>query len=209
MLNNNLNIAIAKGKALMEKSNDAFHDFGHAENVEQIALAILNRQKRGVAVELVTITAYWHDIYKASKDRFYLSNIDGKGSSLIAKRELKNILSKKVLKNLLKSIADHDRVIKYILFPKSFSFLSKLLIEADMIDMFNISRWKRGVCSKNMTYPQKVAFCLFELIIMAFLLPQVFTFNKARQLFKIKSKKFWGFFLFKEKYFFKIIANKI
>ena len=209
-LKSSLDAAIARGKVLMGKSNDALHDLKHAENVARMALEIFRSEKtEGVTAGLVSAAAYWHDVYKASKDKFCLNYIDGKGSRLIAEKELVNTLPKEPLKKLLRAVSDHDQVLRYAFFPKSFSLLSKLLIEADMLDVLDIDRWKRGASRKNMTYFQRVVFVLFELMCIALLFPRIFTFEKAQQIFKKKSKEFWDFFLFKEKYFFKIIANKM
>ena len=209
MSKNSLNVAIAEGKTLMKESHDAFHDFLHAQNVEQLALEILeSRGWEKLPAELVGAAVYWHDVYKASKNSFRLSNIDGKASSLIARGKLQKILPKEALDELLAAVANHDRVVRYVLLPRSFSPLAKILIEADMLDMFNANRWKRGVCAQNMTYPQKFIFSLFELLNMAFILPRAFISSKSQEIYKRRSKKFWDFFLFKEKYFLKIITNR-
>lgn len=210
MVKSSLEVAIVKGRGLMKKSNDSLHDLKHAENVEQTALEIFKSEKiEKISTGLVSAAAYWHDVYKASGNGFRLNNIDGRGSRLIAEKELGNTLSEKPLKKLLRAVADHDRVFKYAFSPKSFSPLGRLLIEADMLDVFDIDRWKRGVSRKNMTYFQRVVFVLFELMCIALLFPRIFTFEKAQQIFKKKSKEFWDFFLFKESYFFKIITNRV
>jgi len=206
---NNFNIAISKGKAFMKKSLDTFHDFHHARDVEQLALKIFkDQQQKELTSDLVSMAAYWHDVYKASR-RFRLDNVDGKASKLMTKKNLRSILPKKDLKKVLGAVANHDQVIKYTLFPKSFPPLSKILIEADMLDMFNINRWKRGVNFQNMSYIQKFLFSFFEIVAMSLVLPKAFTFTKSREIYKKRSKEFWKFFLLKEKYFFKVIGNKV
>lgn len=208
----NLELAIKRGKGLMRRAHDTFHDYQHARNVETNALTILKSEKiNHLNPQLVSAAAYWHDVFKASRDKFYLlGNLsDGKRSSEITKRMLEGVLFKKSLDDLLLAVGSHDQVVKYALFPKSFSLLSSLLIEADMIDVVDVERWKRGICPKNMPYWRRIILSLFELFAIVFILPRVFNLSKSREIFRKKWLKFLRFFFLDEGYFWRLILNQV
>lgn len=213
MMETKLKIAIEKGRVLFGKIKDAFHSLDHARRVEKIGLEILKNQTEvKVSPLFVSAAAYWHDIYKM-KNKFSLKIwVDGRKSSLLIVDELKKILPPESLEVLQKAAEKHSQLIKYAFFPHSFSPFERILIEADAIDFLSSERWQEGVHRQNMTYFQKLLFSLYGLtsvFLFSLLSSFFFTFPKSRQIFKREVKNFWNFFLFRDRYFLKVLANRV
>jgi hypothetical protein len=160
--------AIEMGRERMRISKDPIHGIEHAQNVEKHAFEILNSLKddgweidEEVDENLILLSVWWHDCYKALLERKFLINefLEGFRSAKIAEEELKAFVSEKRLKMVIDAIRVHNNFV-YLLFKgKNLPVLTRILIEADAIDAANIERKKkRNACSRTLFHKIAIFF---------------------------------------------------
>lgn len=151
--------AIELGKIWMKNSVNLDHNFEHALNTEKHALKIFPHFK-DLDENLVKITAWWHDAYKArqKKDTLISLIIEGIKSVEIFEREVGKYISPKRKKQISKAIKIHNLFPLFMLCKKYLLPLSQVLYEADQLEGYNtrrnVQRWK-GISNPVVLYIDK------------------------------------------------------
>ena len=110
---------------LLENPYDNYHTLEHHYAVLENIHNIWIEDGLDVDPELVEIAVWWHDVFKGNEDELELLNL-----------EFSRYLDKEIKFRLIKIINEHS-------FGKSQTTNeSKLLYDADKIELFSITRWK-------------------------------------------------------------------
>ena len=149
--------AIELGKIWMRNSLNKGHDFEHGSAVEKNALAIYKslkedgRVKPNIDENLVSITAWWHDSYKARQKYPTLKTLifEGYESEKIVDKELKDYVSKDRLALIKDAIRYHNHPWLYFVLTNRFNQLRQILLEADNLDVFSTKRLDRSFPDVN------------------------------------------------------------
>ncbi|MEA3357162.1 MAG: HD domain-containing protein [Patescibacteria group bacterium] len=164
-----LDQAIVLGKEHMKESVDPMHNYTHAKNVCNMGLKIYEELKRNhepgilkINKELVEIAAWWHDCFKATQNKPSLMNeiFEGPRSSELVRKKLGPYLNKTDMKIVTDAITNHSGfgTLIYLLRPRSFSPLFKILIESDAYDILNIDRKKHFISQLTRRIPMSLVF---------------------------------------------------
>ncbi|HRI05552.1 MAG TPA: hypothetical protein PLV59_01250 [Candidatus Dojkabacteria bacterium] len=153
--------ALELGKIWMKNSINKGHDYLHAQHVEEHALVIYKELKKAgklpayVDESLVSLSAWWHDSYKARTKGLTLWAylFEGYESEKIVKRELKGLLTESRLKRLAQAVRMHNHFAIYFLISKNYPPLAQILIEADNIEATSKVRLRRSYESLGVPRP--------------------------------------------------------
>lgn len=200
------NRIIKRGKEWMRKSLDPQHDTKHAQTVEKISLGVYDELRkqdypgiRDINRELVIITAWWHDCFKATQRSFKGNNnmIEGEESAKIIEKELSDFMEKTDLNKLLDAVRHHAGLstFRYLFRPGSFSPVYKILMEADAYDSINIKRFRIS-CTGPSSLSRKI--WLFMDVFQTIILPVYLRTKTARKDLYSRLWNYWGTALWKE-----------
>ena len=206
---------IEEGKTLMKGSSDAFHAYSHAESVERTALAVYDELRTknypgidSVSPELVSIVSWWHDCYKSRLSEFtVVSNFnEGKRSGKIIRETLTGRMKEDDLETLVDAVEGHAgaRLAPYFFLNIARSPLHKILLEADAHDLCNIGRLEKGV--EDIDSFGRLLWIIID-ILLVLILPFYLRTDTTRKDLYSDMWKFWGAWLWDEKYFLKAIRG--
>lgn len=146
--------ALQIAKDHMEVSNDLAHNSHHAQEVEKHALEIA-KEFGYTDLALISVVAWWHDVYKAGKGHLNLIDAytEGERCAQMARNELEGVLEEEKLAELVFAVRKHDSYFWQLLNRGKMPVLAQILIEADGIDRLRKSRDKRILKNqKNLLY---------------------------------------------------------
>ncbi|HPA25747.1 MAG TPA: HD domain-containing protein [bacterium] len=182
--------SITEAKKIMRQIDDPAHDYEHARSVFLDALKILKRSELKVDMNIIALSAWWHDV-----GRLYKNVGHEKISAKMAYDNLVELsFDKKNCLLVYNAIVNH----KWSMKPKTIE--GKIIYDADKLNFISIQRWKK--CLKNKEYK--------NLKEMYFLIPRLeteFLFLKSsKEIYKKRIKKFI-FFINKMPIKYKIKLN--
>ncbi|KKR06456.1 MAG: hypothetical protein UT34_C0001G0497 [candidate division WS6 bacterium GW2011_GWF2_39_15] len=145
--------AIELGKIWMKNGINRGHDYEHASEVEKHAIEIMRsleregRLEKEIDKELISISVWWHDSYKARIKGWTLYGLimEAYESEKIVRRELKEYVSPKRLEKAARAIRDHNLPIWYFLLTGKYPQVSQILFEADTIEELSTDRFFRSL----------------------------------------------------------------
>jgi hypothetical protein len=189
----NLNEALDLGHQIMSNSEDLAHNMIHAKEVECHARKIFEELYRSNTNKLdleldwleVGLAVWWHDCYKATvinlgwKEALFE---EGKLSARMTRQHLQKLVPAEMLSRILVAIEQHHKLLIYGFRKKNFPLLSRILIEADCLDILRKSRFITHY-SQSRGIMWKIGITI-NYLLLPFLLPLLLRSSYARQYFR-------------------------
>jgi hypothetical protein len=208
---------IDEGQEMMRNSLDSFHSYVHAQYVEDTALKVYEELRaKGykdidrVTPELVKVAAWWHDCYKSRLSEFSVASNFSEGieSGKIIRDSLSSRMRPEDLELLVEAVENHagSSLFPYFFLNRTKSPLHKILLEADAHDLPNIERVAAGYTSLD-----SIGRTLWTVvdILEVLVLPLYLRTKTSRNKVFSRMWRFWGAWLWKEKYFWKALARQL
>lgn len=115
-------------KILLDNPYDVYHTYDHHLNVWQNCICISRYVSGKMDLDTLEISSWWHDVFKGRQDE----------SELIV-NELKNLnFEKETTNRILQQISEHT------FGEEQTSIESKILFDADKIELISMARWKHA-----------------------------------------------------------------
>lgn len=212
----NISKAITAGKEIMRNSVDPCHDLTHAELVEKKGFEVYEELKTknfpgidDLPRELVSVAAYWHDCYKATKPDFQSRDnfIEGEKSAEIMDKQLKPLMHPDEYSQVRDAVKNHagKSILRYAFKPKKCGLLNKILLEADGYETINASRYK--VWCMNIRSNSEI-FWIFVALFQYAWLPLYFKTEATKKHFFKRFWELWKTCIFRDGYAIKILLGK-